>query len=198
MEEQEFIPFFREGETIFKIGRIMKEPEYEFFEKIGVVDTANDIMYTASVFKELMKWKIEYNKDYLKRIQKRRTALLNTKPYFINEITDLFLKGCEEQAQEDIRQSKNHLSRYTGKFKEREKDDLVRLKQIPITDFVSIGGGNKGKCIWHDDKNPSMQYYPKTNTVYCWSCGVAGDVISVVMQKFGVDFKEALKILKGE
>ena len=36
------------------------------------------------------------------------------------------------------------------------------------------------------------------NTFNCFGCGVSGDVFSYVMEKYKIDFKEALKILANE
>lgn len=53
-------------------------------------------------------------------------------------------------------------------------------------------------CPFHDDKTPSMQVYPETNTVYCFSTncelhGKAVDQIDFLMKKEGVTKHEALK-----
>ena len=46
-------------------------------------------------------------------------------------------------------------------------------------------------CPFHDDKTPSMQVYPETNTVYCFSTncklhGKAVDQIDFLMMKEGI------------
>jgi DNA primase/predicted transcriptional regulator len=53
-------------------------------------------------------------------------------------------------------------------------------------------------CPFHDDKNPSMQVYPKTNTVYCFSgnCKTHGkslDVIDFIMNKENCTKAEAIE-----
>lgn len=50
-------------------------------------------------------------------------------------------------------------------------------------------------CPWHDDRKPSLQVNPQRQTWKCWVCDIGGDVFSYVMQRDGVDFFEALKIL---
>ena len=74
--------------------------------------------------------------------------------------------------------------------------DKESVKDILITDYLEFDRSRKRKCIWHDDNNPSMHYFPRTNSVYCFSCGKHGDIIDVVMQLHGCDFRQALKILK--
>lgn len=75
-------------------------------------------------------------------------------------------------------------------------DDLSKVKHlIDIRSVIDIRGG-KRKCIWHNEKTPSMQYYENTNTVYCFGCGKFGDVIEVYRQVNNCSFKEALSALK--
>ena len=52
-------------------------------------------------------------------------------------------------------------------------------------------------CPFHDDKNPSMQAYPETNTVHCFSgncehTGKAIDVIDFILYKEGITKHEAI------
>ncbi len=50
-------------------------------------------------------------------------------------------------------------------------------------------------CPWHDDSRPSLQVNPERQSWKCWVCNVGGDVFSFVMQREGVEFREALTIL---
>jgi DNA primase len=52
-------------------------------------------------------------------------------------------------------------------------------------------------CPFHNDKTPSMQVYPETNTVHCFSsrcklCGRAIDVIDFIMHHEGITKHEAI------
>jgi DNA primase len=40
-----------------------------------------------------------------------------------------------------------------------------------------------------------MHYYPKTNTVHCFGCGQSGDVVDVIQQLNGVEFRDAVRFL---
>jgi DNA primase len=51
-------------------------------------------------------------------------------------------------------------------------------------------------CPFHDDKTPSMQIYPNTNTFHCFGCGKTGDTIEFIQQKQGISKHEA--ILKAQ
>lgn len=64
---------------------------------------------------------------------------------------------------------------------------------------------NKNKmlnCPFHDDKNPSMQVYPETNTVHCFSgncehTGKAIDQIDFILHKEGCTKHEAIQKAKS-
>ena len=51
-------------------------------------------------------------------------------------------------------------------------------------------------CPFHDDKTPSMQIYPSTNTFHCFGCDRTGDTIEFIQQKQGISKHEA--ILKAQ
>lgn len=76
----------------------------------------------------------------------------------------------------------------------RAQSRIPKGKNVPITNFIKFTN-SKAKCIWHKDDTPSLHYYPKTNTVYCFGCDKSADVISVVMQLHGLSFTEAVKKL---
>lgn len=73
--------------------------------------------------------------------------------------------------------------------------DIERAKKVPINMFVKMNYSNFCCCLWHIEKTPSMKWYPDKNKVYCFGCNAHKDVIDVVMQQNGVDFKEAIKII---
>ena len=62
--------------------------------------------------------------------------------------------------------------------------------QLSITDLLAhynlkTTGNHMLCCPWHDDKTPSLQIYPKTNTWTCFSSNCStgsGDVIDFIMK----------------
>lgn len=79
--------------------------------------------------------------------------------------------------------------------------DRVRLA-VNIVDVVGSylelrrqGRGFVARCPWHDDRHPSMQVNPDRQSWKCWVCDLGGDVFSFLMQKEGVTFPEALRML---
>lgn len=81
---------------------------------------------------------------------------------------------------------------------ERERKDaysLDRAKSFPIVQLLEFNHQGFARCIWHDEKTPSMKYYPAQNRVYCFSCNAHGDAVDVYMKMRGYSFKEAVKAL---
>lgn len=78
-------------------------------------------------------------------------------------------------------------SRYVAKDNTR----LERAKTYPITSLLEFKH-KKCPCIWHNEKTPSLSYFPKTNSVYCFGCSKYGDAVDVYRQVNGCGFKEAV------
>ncbi len=71
---------------------------------------------------------------------------------------------------------------------------IKNARAYPINRLIEFKR-NKALCIWHNEKNPSLTYYPKTNTVYCFGCAKHGDAIDVIRQQTNCSFVEALNRL---
>lgn len=55
------------------------------------------------------------------------------------------------------------------------------LKIIDVAEKYSIVvKGNKALCPFHDDRNPSLRFYPITNSFNCFGCKAGGDVIEFI------------------
>lgn len=76
----------------------------------------------------------------------------------------------------------------------RQATDIVDLVGSYIT-LRRQGRGFVALCPWHDDARPSLQINQDRQTWKCWVCDIGGDAFSFVMQREGVDFREALQIL---
>ena len=89
-----------------------------------------------------------------------------------------------------------------------EHFDTRRLNAISITEVArrlgcsirKMGVVSKTHCPWHEDKNPSLTLYERTdeNRCYCFSCGKGGSVIDYVMQQEHWSFQEACQWLSNE
>jgi hypothetical protein len=74
---------------------------------------------------------------------------------------------------------------------------LSKAKSFPIDNLVEVKHGSKALCVWHDETNPSMHYYRKNNTVWCFSCGRGGDAVDVVMAQRNCTMVEAMDFLNN-
>ena len=82
--------------------------------------------------------------------------------------------------------------------------DVIHEK-ILLSDFVGrkvtlVKKGNDflGLCPFHSEKTPSFTVSDDKGFFHCFGCSAHGDVISFVMQKESIEFKEALKVLASE
>jgi hypothetical protein len=72
--------------------------------------------------------------------------------------------------------------------------DIPKAKSYPIDQLIEFKG-NTARCIFHEERTPSMHYYEKSNRVKCFGCGKSGDSIDVVMQLRGCSLSEAVKFI---
>ncbi len=82
--------------------------------------------------------------------------------------------------------------------------DTIKSK-LDIVDFVGkyiplkkAGANYKGVCPFHQEKTPSLMVSPDKQIWHCFGCGRGGDVFKFLMEKEGIDFPEALKILADQ
>jgi len=86
------------------------------------------------------------------------------------------------------------------------KDELERLKrEIDLAALVRSrgvelrkhGGSDLiGRCVFHDDREPSLVVSPGKNLFHCLGCGSAGSVVDWVMKTEGVSFRHAVELLR--
>ncbi len=84
---------------------------------------------------------------------------------------------------------------------DNEIKDRIRMA-VSIVDLVGSylelrrqGRSFVARCPFHDDRHPSLQINPERQTWKCFVCDIGGDIFSFVMQKEGVEFPEALRML---
>ncbi len=76
----------------------------------------------------------------------------------------------------------------------KAKLDLVELigEQVKLQ---RVGAQFRGLCPFHHDRNPSFYVTPERQFWICFGCGRKGDLINFVMEREGLEFKDALKVL---
>lgn len=77
--------------------------------------------------------------------------------------------------------------------------DLVEyLSSLGIELAVAgTGGEYRGLCPFHKESTPSFQVNRRKGLWHCFGCGAGGDVISFVMRREGIGFREALRLLSN-
>jgi len=75
--------------------------------------------------------------------------------------------------------------------------EQLTIGQVLAHYSLQADKNNMLRCPFHDDKTPSMQVYPDTNTVYCFSSkcklhGRAIDVIDFILHREGLSKHEAI------
>jgi len=86
------------------------------------------------------------------------------------------------------------------------KYDVKALDEIPIMDVLESLGSirDKNKKVVHcfniaahknNDKNASLAIYEKSNSCFCFACGVAGKPVNIVKTMFNGDFKQSCEYL---
>ena len=71
----------------------------------------------------------------------------------------------------------------------------ARAVLYPIASMIDVNSAGFAPCAWHNEKSPSMKFYPKTNSVYCFGCNKGGDSIALYMALVNCDFKTAVNSL---
>lgn len=75
-------------------------------------------------------------------------------------------------------------------------EEIVRQR---VPELRKRGRLYEACCPFHEEKTPSFKVDPSRGTWRCYgACGDGGDVLSFVMQSFGVEFLEAVEILASQ
>lgn len=127
--------------------------------------------------------KREYADIIYKRVSRKNE-------WFWNEIVEELFTGPYEKRQRDIIKRNSFVLDNSKKLINIEK-----AKAFPITDLIEFNNSNMARCIFHTEKTPSLHYYPRTNSCYCFSCNTYADSIKVFQQLNNCTFLEAVKKL---
>ncbi|MFA5109456.1 MAG: DNA primase [Patescibacteria group bacterium] len=76
----------------------------------------------------------------------------------------------------------------------KSKLDIVEIirEYVPVK---AMGANFQALCPFHNEKSPSFVISPEKQIWHCFGCGRGGDVFSFVMEKEGLGFMEALRLL---
>lgn len=84
---------------------------------------------------------------------------------------------------------------YSGKGRSDMTENIRKAKEYPLPELIELNKYNMARCPFHEDRNPSMRYYPESNIAYCFSCHRSWDTIAFVMERDGMTFREAVRKL---
>jgi DNA primase len=79
----------------------------------------------------------------------------------------------------------------------KNKLDIVEI----IREYISLkpsGRNFQALCPFHNEKTPSFLVSPDKQIWHCFGCNKGGDVFTFVMEKEGLTFGEALRLLAGK
>ncbi len=79
----------------------------------------------------------------------------------------------------------------------KSKINIIDLigKDVKI---IRSGSSLKALCPFHREKTPSFTINEIKESYRCFGCGKAGDIFSYVMEKYKINFREAIKLLANE
>lgn len=79
----------------------------------------------------------------------------------------------------------------------KAKLDIVEVirEYIPVK---ATGANFQALCPFHNEKTPSFSISPDKQIWHCFGCGRGGDIFSFIMEKEGLNFIEALRLLASK
>jgi len=168
-------------------------PPHEFAQVFPQCKT----IYTKEVKEikaKLLALQDEYNKVNGQKISREITV----------DEGDFVLEGIEDSKKYwlDKKKDLETVLNFTGAGKKNRKAAqdfavaIQKAKAYPIENLMKIQQ-NKGECLWHEDRDPSLHYYRKDNKVHCFVCNKQWDSIDVVMKQHDCDLKEAVGIINN-
>lgn len=80
---------------------------------------------------------------------------------------------------------------------DRIKERLSVSEALNHFGVKATAGRGKALCPCHSEKTASLSYDDDRGLWNCFGCGKGGDVLSLIMEKEGLDFREALRVASG-
>lgn len=85
-------------------------------------------------------------------------------------------------------------------FEALRRENLPAIAQRAGVALKQNGNEWEGLCCFHNERTPSFRIYQKPDSwrYMCFGCGAAGDPVKFVCDAYGVDVKEAVKLITGD
>lgn len=173
----------------------------------------------ADVFREIPEVYVCFDRDEAGRQGAERVARLIPQAKVVElpievgvggDVTDYFARlgktredflSLLEQAHTVPPESLRPSAVYDNSERRKEIDELkARVKIETIVgqnvELEPAGRALRGVCPLHGDRVPSLVVYPEGQSFYCFGCGEHGDVLTFLMRKEAIGFREALELLR--
>jgi len=100
-----------------------------------------------------------------------------------------FHKAYLDKHQQELHKATHTPSTYNG------DDSILKAKSYPLNKLITFDK-RKALCLWHNESTPSLHFYPKTNSAYCFGCSKVVDSIDAYQHIHGCGFKQAVDDLQ--
>lgn len=168
---------------------LTREDDFDFSDRYLLCIFPEAKSYLKKKQKEINKLKREVRSD-ARKVRNNREMPKKDKRFRL-AMKNAFLRDLEKEEKFVSRTLRTNTTQsYPQVF---HNLDVEKAREYPITDLVSFTRSGFAKCLWHDEKTPSMKRYK--NHVYCFGCHKYGDVIDVMMKLEGLDFKDSVRRL---
>ena len=167
------------GKGMAKVLDIIQNARIMFLpDRPGVKDISDYVMNGGDLHSLIPTAKYFASLEEVKQDRSERLALWKSTHFH-----DAYIEAHEPKIQS------YNTTKYVG------DDRILKARSFPIPQLIKLVS-NKALCPWHKEKSPSLQYYPKTNTVYCFGCAKFGDTIDVYRAVNGASFSQAVNNLQ--
>jgi len=138
---------------------------------------------------EVKKLEQEVVDAYLNDSQLRKEK----KPYWFRKVilNDLRETDKKESMIRKLKAERHYLSNML-RNQESNKVDVSEIKKR-IESTITLNSRGFINCPFHEDKTPSMKWFPDSEVFHCFSCGWHGDLIAFIIKRDKMSFKEVIK-----
>ena len=173
-------------------GRYWRIEYPKVLKKLEQLKKENYVKYKKKRIKHL-KSTVQLYEFFLKHVN---SIVVDKNLTYLEKKLEIELYG---KYRKKLKMFKNEIKRLKGNVSKKGLTELQiqNARNYPISNLVEFNRANKSKCVFHEDKNPSMHYYKDSNSVYCFSCHKSGDAIEVTRALCNLNFKEAVSRLSG-
>lgn len=170
------------AEGMVKIHQYLPDARFIFIPEHPQIKDITDFVQRGGDFPNLMQTALSYpdESSIIEDMNKRSASWLPTRFH------TAWVKKHHEQEQRTTSEGDRKIS----------SDRVLNAKTYPITKLLKFDRTKKALCPFHAENTPSLHYYSKTNTTYCFGgCGRAYDAIAIYQKLHHLTFPIAVSDL---